>query len=73
MSKINQLRFEATDVCSCHRAALATVDGSDVRITADGEDYWVTAINGDGAMISISRIPDGVMIVSASELEALID
>lgn len=28
MNKIDKLRFEATDACSCHRAALTTVDGA---------------------------------------------
>lgn len=73
MSKIDKLRFEATDACSCHRAAITTVDGAKVRITVDGEDYCVMAINDDGAMITHPRIPDGLIIVSRDDLESLID
>ncbi len=73
MSKINQLRFEATDTCSCHRAAITTVDGAKVRVTVDGNDYCVTAINDDGAMIAHPRIQDGLIIVGEADLEALID
>lgn len=73
MSKIDQLRFEANDSCSCHRSALTTIDGLTVRVTADGEAYCVTAINEDGAMIAHPRMPDGLVIVSEADLEALID
>lgn len=73
MSKIEQLRFEATDACSCHRAAQTTVDGAPVRITVDGDSYCVTAVNDDGAMVAHPRIPDGLAVMSAAELEALLD
>lgn len=73
MSKIDKLRFEATDACSCHRTALTTVDGASVRVTADGDSYCVTAINEDGAMISHPRIPDGLLVIGCDDLESLID
>lgn len=73
MSKINQLRFEAGDACSCHRAATATVDGAPVRIAEDGGGYCVMAINDDGAMIAHPKIPDGIAYLSAEDLELLVD
>lgn len=73
MNKIDKLRFEATDACSCHRAALTTVDGASVRVTVSGDDFCITAINDDGAMVAHPRIPDGLLIVSRQDLERLID
>ena len=73
MSKVNQLRFEADDACGCHRAAMATVDGSPVRITVDGDGYCVMVVNDNGTMIAHPKIPDGLMYVLPDELESLID
>lgn len=73
MSKINQLRFEATDSCSCHRSAYTTVDGKPVRVTEADDGFCVTAINEDGAMITHPKIPEGLLYLSADELELLID